>query len=124
MHHPFRRWCMVKGFTTMSITSKLRDLIDFKIEPGFSVGVGLKIVIDSSGTDYHIVREDGAVVLSYSSGDAVISVTTLQLTQTEKTAITRMFRVIRPGFTPDWDMWRMMRLRTRKHRIMLPAKPM
>lgn len=108
----------------MSITSKLQDLINFKIEPGFSVGAGLKIVLNSSGTGYYLVREDETIVLSYSLEGTVISVTTLQLTQPEKTAITRVFRVIRPGFTPDWNVWCMMRLRTSKHRIMLPARPM
>ena len=108
----------------MSVTSKLRDLIDFKIEPGFSVGAGLKIVIDSSGTGYYLVREDETIVLHWNLESAVISVTTLQLTQPEKVVITRVIRVIQHGFTPDWDMWRMMRLRTSKHQIMLPTKTM
>ena len=108
----------------MSIDSKLRDLINFKTEPGFSVGAGLKIVLDSSGTGYYLVREDKTVIFHWSLESTVISVITLQLTQPEKTAITRVFRVIRSGFTPDWDMWRMMCLRTSKYRIMLPAKPL
>lgn len=108
----------------MSATSKLRDLIDFKIEPGFSVGAGLKIVIDSSGTGYYLVREDGTIVLDWGIEGGMISVTISKLTQPEKSAITRVVRVIRPGFTPDWGMWRTMRLRTSEHRIMLPVKPL
>lgn len=108
----------------MSIISRIQDLINLKIEPGFSVGAGLKIVLDSSGTGYYLVREDETIVFHWSLEGTVISVTTLQLTQPEKSAITRVVRVIRPGFTSDWDMWRMMRLRTSKHRVMLPAKPM
>lgn len=108
----------------MSITSSIQDLINLKIEPGFSVGAGLRIVFDFSGTGYYLVREDTTIVFHWSLITSIVSVTTLQLTQPEKTAITRVFRVIRPGFTPDWDVWRMMRLRTSKHRIMLPAKPL
>lgn len=108
----------------MSITSSIQDLINLKIEPDFSVGAGLRIVLDSSGTGYYLVREDTTIVFHWSLENHMVSVTTLQLTQPEKTAITRVFRVIRPGFTPDWDVWRMMCLRTSKHRIMLPAKPL
>lgn len=106
----------------MTIISKIRDLFDFKVEPGFSVGAGLKIVFDSSGTGYYLVREDGTIVLEWGIDGGMISVTTSQLTQPEKSVITRAVRVIRPGFTPDWGMWRTMRLRTSEHRTLLAIK--
>lgn len=107
-----------------AITNKVRKLMDREggVEPGFSVGAGLRIVLDSSGTGYMLMREDGTIALSWpTQGDLVISVTTGYLSQQEKAAITRVVRGICPHFTPDWPRWNVTRTRRKIWRMILPV---
>lgn len=107
------------------ISDKVRKLMNFEgdIEPGFSVGAGLRIVLDSSGTGYMLMREDRTIALSWPvRGEIIISVTTGYLTQQEKAAITRVVRGICPNFTPDWPRWNVARLRQKVWRMSLPVR--
>lgn len=107
------------------ISDKVRKLMDFEgdVEPGFIVGAGLRIVLDSSGTGYMLLREDGTIALSWPmQGDLVINVTTGYLTQQEKAAITRVVRGILPHFTPDWPRWNATRTRRKIWRMPLPVR--
>ena len=108
-----------------TITSKVRKLMNFEgdVEPGFIVGAGLRIVLDSSGTGYMLMREDGTIVLSWPlQGELIIGVTTGYLTQQEKAAITRVVRGILPHFTPDWPRWDVTRARRKVWRMILPVR--
>ena len=107
-----------------AITNKVRKLMSFEsdIELGFSVGAGLRIVLDSSGTGYMLMREDGTIALSWpGQGELIISVTTGYLTQQEKAAITRVVRGLCPHFTPDWPRWNVTRARRKVWRMSLPV---
>lgn len=108
----------------MSISEKLRGLVRFEVEPGFSVGAGLRLVLDSSGTGYCLVRDSGTIVLEWGIGGGMVSVTASDLSPSEKRAITRVVRVIRPFFTPDWGVWEGMRRRARGYRTMLATRPL
>lgn len=108
-----------------TITNKVHKLMNFEgdVEPGFSVGAGLRIVLDSSSTGYMLLREDGTIALSWPmQGALVIGVTTGYLTQQEKAAITRVVRVILPHFTPDWPRWNATRTRRKVWRMILPVR--
>ena len=108
-----------------TITNKVRKLMNFEgdVEPGFSVGAGLQIVLDSSGTGYMLLREDGTIALSWPmQGELVIGVTTGYLTQQEKVAITRVVRGVLPHFTPDWPRWNATRTRRKIWRMILPVR--
>lgn len=107
------------------ISDKVRKLMSFEggVEPGFSVGAGLRIVLDSSGTGYMLMREDGTIALSWpTQGELIISVTTGYLSQQEKTAITRVVRGVCPHFTPDWQRWNVTRMRRNIWRMILPVR--
>lgn len=108
----------------MSIVEKLRRLMNFDVEPGFSVGAGLRLVLDSSGTGYCLVRDSGIIILEWGIGGGMVGVTVSDLSPSEKRAVTRVFRVIRPTFTPDWRMWEGMRRRALGCRTMLVCKPL
>lgn len=107
-----------------TITNKVRKLMNFEgdVEPGFSVGAGLRVVLDSSGTGYMLLREDGTIALSWPmQGEIIVSVTTGYLTQQEKAAITRVVRGVLPHFTPDWPRWNATRTRRKIWRMILPV---
>lgn len=106
----------------MSIIDNLTNLKNFTVEPGFYVGAGLIISVDSSGTGYFVQRADGTILLEIPMSGGMITVTKINMTRAEKAAITRVVRVFRPGFTPDWDMWRAMRTRSHMPRHMLVVK--
>lgn len=108
----------------MSIVEKLRGLMNFDVEPGFSVGAGLRLVLDSSGTGYLLIREGGFIVLEWGIGGGMVGVTVSDISPSEKRAVTRVFRVIRPAFTPDWRMWQGMRRRALGCRTMMVGKPL
>ena len=108
----------------MSIVDKVRGLMAFEVEPGFSVGAGLRLVLDSSGTGYCLVRDSGIIVLEWGIGGGMVGVTVSDLSPSEKRAVTRVFRVIRPTFTPDWRMWEGMRRRALGCRTMLVSRPL
>lgn len=108
-----------------SITDKVRQLMNCEgdVEPGFSVGAGLRVVLDSSGTGYMLMREDGTITLSWpTQGELIIGVTTGYLTQQEKAAVTRVVRGILPHFTPDWPRWNVTRTRRKIWRMILPVR--
>lgn len=98
----------------------VRQFAEGDIEPGFSVGAGLWLY----GTDpgFNLVRPDGTIVLSWAGETGMLSVTTADLRQQEKAAITRVVRVIRHHFTPDWPLWHAMRKRSKGERTLLPLK--
>lgn len=107
------------------ISDKVRKVMNFEggIEPGFNVGAGLRIVLDSSGTGYMLMREDGTIALSWpTQGELIISVTTGYLSQQEKAAITRVVRGVCPHFTPDWQRWNVTRMRRNIWRMILPVR--
>lgn len=107
------------------ISDKVRKLMSSEgdVEPGFNVGAGLRIVLDSSGTGYMLMREDGTIVLSWPlQGELIISVTTGYLTQQEKAAVTRVVRGLCPRFMPDWPRWNVTRTRRRVWRMILPVR--
>ena len=108
----------------MSIVEKLRGLMAFEVEPGFSVGAGLRLVLDSAGTGYLLIREDRTIVLEWGMGGGMVGVTVSDLSPSEKRAVTRVFRVIRPTFTPDWGVWQGMRRRALGFRTMLATRPL
>lgn len=108
----------------MTISEKIRGLMVFDIEPGFMVGGGLRVVFDSSGTGYLLVREDRTVVLEWGMGGGMVGVTMSDLSPSEKRAITRVVRAIRPMFTPDWGVWQGMRRRALGYRTMLATRPL
>ena len=108
----------------VTISEMIRGLMDFDVEPGFSVGAGLCVVLDSSGTGFLLVREDGRIVLEWGAGGGMVSVTVSDLSPSEKRAITRVFRAICPRFTPDWGVWEGMRRRALGCRTMLAGKPL
>lgn len=105
------------------ISDKVRKLMNFKgdTEPGFSVGAGLRVALDSSGTGYMLTRWDGTIVLAWPGQTGVISVTTADLTQQEKVAITRVVRGIRQHRTPNWPLWNAMRKRSKGAFTLLPT---
>lgn len=108
-----------------TISGKIRQLMNCEggVEPGFSVGAGLRVVLDSSGTGYMLMRGDGTIALSWPvQGELIISVTTGYLTQQEKAAITRVVREILPRFTPDWLRWNVTRTRRKVWRMALPVR--
>ena len=86
----------------MAISEMIRGLMDFDVEPGFSVGARLCVVLDSSGTGYLLIREDRTIVLEWGAGGGMVGVTVSDLSPSEKRAVTRVVRAIRPTFTPDW----------------------
>ena len=108
----------------MAISEMIHALMGFDCEPGFSVGGGLRGVGDSSGTGFLLVREDGLIVLEWGAGGGMVGVTVSDLSPSEKRAATRVFRVIRPTFTPDWGAWQGMRRRALGCRTMLVGKPL
>lgn len=108
----------------MNISEKIRGLMGFAIEPGFTVGGGLRVVLDSSGTGYILVRDSGTIVLEWGCGGGMVSVTVSDLSPSEKRAVTRVVRAIRPTFTPDWGVWEGMRRRARGVRTMLAIRPL
>lgn len=108
----------------MAISEMIRGLMDFDVEPGFSVGAGLCVVLDSSGTGFLLVREDGRIVLEWGAGGGMVSVTVSDLSPSEKRAVTRVVRAIRPTFTPDWGVWGGMRRRVSGYRTMLAMRPL
>lgn len=105
------------------ISDKVRQLMNFEgdIEPGFSVGAGLRIVLDSSGTGYMLTRWDGTIVLAWPGQTGMIRVTTADLKQPEKVAITRVVRGIRQYRTPNWPLWHAMRKRSKGAFTLLPT---
>lgn len=105
------------------ISDKVRQLMNYEggIEPGFSVGAGLRIVLDSSGTGYTLTRWDGTIVLAWPGQTGAISVATADLKQPEKVAITRVVRGIRQNRTPNWPLWNAMRKRTKAPFTLLPT---
>lgn len=107
-----------------TISDKVRQLVNYEgdIEPGFSVGAGLRITLDSTGGGFTVMREDHTIVLELPGLEGMIRVTTADLTQQEKTAITRVVRGARPHFTPDWQMWYAMRKRNGSIYMSLPVK--
>lgn len=105
----------------MNISEKIQGLMSFDVEPGFAVGAGLRLVLDSLGTGYLLVRESGFVVLEWGMGGGMVGVTVSDLSPSEKRAVTRVVRVIRPMFTPDWGVWEGMRRRAAGARTMLAA---
>lgn len=108
----------------MSIVDKVCELMAFEVEPGFPVGAGLRLVLDSSGTGYCLVRDSGIIVLDWGIGGGMVSVTVSDLSPSEKRAVTRVVRVIRPTFTPDWGAWEGMRRRALDCRTMLAVRPL
>lgn len=78
----------------------------------------------ASGVGYLLIREDRTIVLEWGMGGGMVSVTVSDLSPSEKRAITRVVRAIRPTFTPDWDKWRGMRRRARGVRTMLAVRPL
>lgn len=105
------------------ISDKVRKLMNFEgdIEPGFSVGAGLRVVLDNSGTGYMLTRWDGTIVLAWPGQTGMISVTTADLKQPEKVAITRVVRGIRQYRTPNWPLWNAMRKRSKGNFTLLPT---
>lgn len=108
----------------MTIAAQVRALMGFDCEPGFSVGGGLRVVLDSSGTGYLLARESGFIVLEWGLGGGMVGVAVSDLSPSEKRAITRVVRVIRPTFTPDWGVWEGMRRRALGYRTMLATRPL
>lgn len=108
----------------MTISEQILGLCDLSVEPGFSAGAGLRAVLDSSATCCALVRHNGTIVLEWGRGGGMVSVTVSDLSPSEKRAITRVFRVIRPTFTPDWAVWRGMRRRALGCRMMLAVRPL
>lgn len=108
----------------MAISEMIRGLMDFDVEPGFSVGARLCVVLDSSGTGYLLIREDRTIVLEWGMGGGMVGVTVSDLSPSEKRAITRVVRAIRPTFTPDWGVWEGMRRRASGYRTMLAVRPL
>lgn len=108
----------------MSISEKVQGLLSGAVEPGFAVGGGLRLVLDSSGTGYLLVRADRTIVLEWGMGGGMVGVTASALSLAEKRAVTRVFRAIRPTFTPDWGVWEGMRRRARGYRTMLAGRPL
>nr|DAR19472.1 MAG TPA: hypothetical protein [Caudoviricetes sp.] len=108
----------------MSISEMVHGLMGFDCEPGFCVGAGLRVVSDSSGTGYLLVRNGGFIVLEWGRGGGMVSVTVSDLSPSEKRAVTRVVRVIRPMFTPDWGVWQGMRRRALGCRMMLATRPL
>lgn len=104
----------------MSISERVQGLLSGAVEPGFAVGGGLRLVLDSSGTGYCLVRDSGIIVLEWGLG--MVGVTVSDLSPSEKRAVTRVVRVIRPSFTPDWGVWEGMRRRARGFRTMLALR--
>ena len=105
----------------MNISEKIQGLAAFAVEPGFAVGAGLRLVLDSSGTNYLLVRADRTIVLEWGMGGGMVGVTVSDLSPSGKRAVTRVVRVIRPMFTPDWGVWEGMRRRAAGARTMLAA---
>lgn len=108
----------------MTISEQIQGLCDRSVEPGFSAGAGLRVVLDSSGTGFLLIREDRAIVLEWGAAGGMVGVTVSDLSPSEKRAITRVVRAIRPTFTPDWDKWRGMRRRALGCRTMLAVRPL
>ena len=108
----------------MTISEQIQGLCDLTVEPGFSVGAGLRAILDSSATGCALVRGDGTIALEWGRGGGMVGVTVSDLSPSEKRAITRVVRTIRAGFTPDWDMWRGMRRRALGCRTMLATRPL
>lgn len=106
------------------ISDKVRQLVNFEcdVEPGFGVGACLRITLDSTGDGFVVMREDHTIVLELPGLEGMIRVTTADLEQPEKAAITRVVRGARPHFTPDWQMWRAMRKRSKGIYMPLPVK--
>ena len=108
----------------MAISEMIRDLMDSDVEPGFMVGAGLRVVLNSSGTGYLLIRGDQTIALEWGAGGGMVSVTASDLSPSEKRAITRVVRVIRPAFTPDWGAWERMCRRALGCRTMLAVRPL
>lgn len=108
----------------MTISERIRAMMNFDCEPDFSVGAGLYAVLDSSGTGCFLVRESGSIVLEWGLGGGMVGVTVSDLSPSEKRAVTRVVRAIRPTFTPDWGVWEGMRRRARGVRTMLAVRPL
>ena len=102
----------------------VRGLMRFEIDPGFTVGADLRVVLDSSGTGYLLVRDSGTIVLEWGHGGGMVGVTVSDLSPSEKRAVTRVVRAIRPTFTPDWGVWEGMRRRAAGARTMLAIRPL
>lgn len=107
-----------------TITDKVRQLVNCEgdVEPGFNVGAGLRITLDSTGNGFVVMREDHTIVLELPGQTGMIRVTARVLRQQEKAAITRVVRGARPHFTPDWQLWHAMRNRSKGERTLLPLK--
>ena len=103
-----------------TITDKVRQLMEGDIEPGFSVGAGLWLYGSDPG--FGLMRQDGAIVLTWPGQTGMIRVTTGDLTNQEKAAITRVVRGICPYKTPDWPLWHAMRKRSKRAYTLLPTK--
>ena len=102
------------------ITDSVRKLMEGDIEPGFAVGAGLWLYGSDPG--FGLMRQDGTIVLTWPGQTGMIRVTTGDLRQQEKAAITRVVRGARPHFTPDWQLWHAMRNRSRGEHTFLPLK--
>jgi hypothetical protein len=107
-----------------AISDKVRQLVNYEgdVEPGFNVGAGLRITLDSTGDGFVVMREDHTIVLELPGQTGMLSVTTADLRQQEKAAITRVVRGARPHFTPDWQLWHAMRKRSKGIYTLLPVK--
>nr|DAK59490.1 MAG TPA: hypothetical protein [Caudoviricetes sp.] len=115
----------LKGTTEMNtISDKVRQLVNYEgdVEPGFNIGAGLRITLDSTGDGFVVMREDHTIVLELPGQTGMLSVTTADLRQQEKAAITRVVRGARPHFTPDWQLWNAMRKRSKGIYTLLPVK--
>ena len=106
----------------MNVSEKIQGVMRFAVEPGFAVGGGLRLVLDSSGTGYLLVRADRTIVLEWGMGGGMVSVTVSDLSPSEKRAVTRVVRAIRPLLTPDWGVWEGMRRRAHDYRTMLALR--
>lgn len=106
------------------ISDKVRQLVNYEgdVEPGFNVGAGLRITLDSTGGGFVVMREDHTIVLELPGQTGMIRVTAADLEQPEKAAITRVVRGARPHFTPDWQLWNATRKRSKGIYAILPVK--
>lgn len=82
--------------------------------------IGSKLHVGKSGNWYRLIRNDSHEVVVEWDKNTGVAYTLGELAPHERSAITLIIRVWRPGYVPDWDTWRTIQHTNSK--TLLPVK--
>lgn len=75
----------------------------------YPVQIGGKLHVGRNGNWYHLTRNDSREDVAQWNRTTGVVYTLGELAPHERSAISQIIRVWRPGYEPDWDTWRTIR---------------